>query len=225
VTGTPANTERWKRLVLILTLVNTVLAAVIVGLQADAGIRAATANRDSQYDAILASGMLFKSGLQSTYDMNTYSEVLKNTQESLVMQYTALDQEQKGNKDEASASDLQGKVAQARADKAKAFSVFYANQRYAPATDQDPPNFEAYMKDMNADATDLVARQNAAADGYQRWNNKSDAYVAVLTVLAIAFFLLGLAQSVTPRLRLAFAVFALTIMGIGGVWTGVILLS
>ena len=42
------NTDRWKSVVLVLTLINTVFAALLSGLQVDAGIRANNANRDSQ---------------------------------------------------------------------------------------------------------------------------------------------------------------------------------
>ena len=38
------NTDRWKSFVLVLTLINTIFAALLSGLQVDAGIRANHAN-------------------------------------------------------------------------------------------------------------------------------------------------------------------------------------
>ena len=50
--------ERYKNLIVLLTVFTTVLAAVLAALQADANIREGVANRNSQYLAILASGEL-----------------------------------------------------------------------------------------------------------------------------------------------------------------------
>jgi len=52
------NPERYKSLIIILTVLTTVLAAVIAALQADAGIRSDIANRNSQYLAVQVSGEL-----------------------------------------------------------------------------------------------------------------------------------------------------------------------
>ena len=76
----------------------------------------------------------------------------------------------------------------------------------------------AYLSDLNAPSMALVQKQNDASSAYHRWNNKSDLYVAVLTVLAIAFFLLGVAQMSQPRIRLLFSAFATGVISIGILW-------
>jgi hypothetical protein len=217
--------DRWKTLVLLLTMINTILVAIIAGLQTDANIRGNTANRDSQYYAILTSAELQRAGLQSNYDMNTYAKVLDNTQRSLLMQFTALQQTQNNDNQGAELSTLQGQVAQAQADMASKFSVFYRDPRYAPKNSGDAPNLQSYVKDTSATAQELLVKQNTAADLYNKWSGKADAYVAVLTILAIAFFLLGIAQSVNPRLRLLFAVFGIAIIVLGVGWALVILIG
>jgi hypothetical protein len=219
------NRERWKTLVIILTLVNTILVAMVAGLQVDANIRANNANRDSQYYAILASGELLRQGLQVTYDMGTYARFLTHTQESLVMQFTALEQEKDGNKDAAAISVLQSAVAQAQAAKAQSFSIFMTDARYAPKSADSMPDSQAYMSDTVVKVNGLVTQQNAASDDYHQWSNKGDSYIAVLTILAIAFFLLGLGQSLNSRLRLLFAVFGAIMMIVGGAWMVLILLG
>jgi len=216
---TTVPTERWKRLVLLLTLINTILVSVIAGLQSDANVRASKANRDSQYYAMLASSELIQSGIRSNYDMESLSQVLANTQESLVLQVTALEQQAEGNADAAALSIGQAAVLQARADRARAFSVLFTDPRYAPATADDLPDAEQYLADQNQTANDIVVKQNAAADEYQKWNGKSDAYVTILTILAVAFFLLGIAQSSAPRLRLLFAAVAFLVMTVSSLWT------
>jgi len=217
--------ERWRTLVIVLTMINTILVAIVAGLQTDANIRSNAANRDSQYYAILTSAELQRSGLQGNYDLNTYARVLDNTQRSLLMQFTALQQTQNNDKQGANQSTLQGQIAQAQADMAAKFSLFYQDPRYAPKKSGDAPNLQAYALDTSAKAKELLAKQNAASDTYNKWSGKADSYVAVLTILAIAFFLLGIAQSVNPRLRLLFAGFGVAVIVLGVGWALAILIS
>ncbi len=219
------NTERWKTMIIFLTMVNTILVAIIAGLQTDANIRANDANRDSQYYAVLTSGELQRIGLQNNYDMNTYARILDNTSRSLVMGYTALQLTEAGDEQGAASSKVQELVAQAQADAATKFSIFYQDPRYAPRSPEAQPNLQAYIEESNAKALDLLASQNAAADAYKIWSGKSDSYVAVLTILAIAFFLFGIAQSVNPRLRLLFAGFGIAVIVLGVGWGLAILVS
>ena len=215
-------TNRFKSFVLVLTLLNTIFAAVLSGLQVDANIRASDANRDSQYYAVLVSDELIREGQQSAYDLKLLTTIVRDTQQSLVMGFTALELEQNG--DDARPADLQiqSQVAQVRADTGKSFSRFYSDPRYAPTEEGGEPILNTYIADQFQMANELTAKQNIAADDYQKWNSKADAYVAVLTILAITFFLLGLAQS-TERMRLFFAVSALVITLGAVLWTGFII--
>jgi len=216
--------ERFKNVVLVLTLLNTIFAALLSGLQVDANIRANNANRDSQYYALLVSNEFIREGQQGAYDMKLLTNIIKDTQQSLVMEFTVLELEQNGDNGKVADLHIQSQVAQARADKGISFSRIYSDPRYAPTEAGGAPNLKTYLADQFQAAKDLAARQNAAADDYQKWNSKADAYVAVLTILAIAFFLLGLAQS-TKRMRLFFAISALMIMLGAGLWTGFIFIT
>lgn len=224
-TPIPEAPERYKTLIVVLTLITTVITAMIATLQADANIRANNANRDSQYYAILVSGELVRSGLQSSYDLNTFSKVLLEKQTALMMQFTALQSEQSADKLGTALNNISALAAQARADKLINFSIFYTDPRYAPKTTDGLPDAEAYLADISDEANKILEKQNAAADEYHKWNNKSDAYVGVLTVIAVAFFLFGLAQAVKGRMRLVFAVFGLVILLAASAWTLLILVA
>jgi hypothetical protein len=219
------NPERWKTMIIALTMINTILVAVFAGLQTDANIRANEANRDSQYYAVLTSAELQRIGLQNNYDMNTFARVLDNTSRSLVMGYTALQLLDGGDDQGAAYSKVQEQVAQAQADAATKFSIFYQDPRYAPKSPEAQPELQRYIDDSNAKALELLASQNAASDAYKIWSGKSDSYVAVLTILAIAFFLFGIAQSVNPRLRLLFAGFGIVVIVLGVGWGLAILIG
>jgi hypothetical protein len=151
--------------------------------------------------------------------------MLTNSQESLVSQYSALQRQKVGDQQGFKGLTLQGQISQARAERARTLSVLMINPAYAPASGQDSPNTTAYLADEQAPAQALLHKQNNASDAYHRWNNKSDSYVTVLTVLALAFFLLGVAQMVRPVLRLSFAYFAIGVMGIAILWSVILLVA
>lgn len=216
--------DRSRVFILTLTLLNTIFVAILAGLQVDANIRADQANRDSQYYALLAANELVRVGHQSAYDLELFANTVKEAQQSSVMQLTALELEKAGEKESATKLVSQSEVAQARSDKGAALSVLYLDPRYAPAEPGGIPDLEAYLADQTKGPNDLVAKQNTATDEYHRWDNKADSYIAVLSVLAIAFFLLGLAQS-TVRMRFFFAISALAVMLFAAGWIGFIMIS
>jgi hypothetical protein len=207
------SSDKYKTLIVVLTVFTTVLAAVLAALQADASIREDIANRDSQFLAIQASGELHRAGLEANYEFTVFGDYLKNLQESTILQLTALEQEQNGNDDAAKATNELASIAQARADTAVKFSTLYSDARYAPQGDELMPLAEQYIIDLNARSNEIVAQQNESADAYNRWNRKADSYVTALTILAVAFFLFGLAQAVkNARMRFAFAVFGIVVI-------------
>lgn len=209
----PEDSGRYKSLVIILTVLTTVLAAVLAALQSDASIRADIANRDSQFYAIQVSGELHRVGLVTNYEFNVFSDYLTNLQQSTVLQLTALEQEQAGDAKAAQATREQAAVSQARADLGEKFSVFYTDPRYVPKEEGGLPNAEQYMLDLNEKMNETLTKQNKAADAYGKWNRKSDSYVTALTILAVAFFLFGLAQAVkNVRMRLTFTAFGIVVI-------------
>jgi hypothetical protein len=218
----PPKNEGWKTFVLILTLMNTVFIAVLSGLQVDAGIRANNANRDSQYYAALVSAELVQQGHRSSYDFQSFAAVLKATQESLINEFTSLGLVEEGDQTSVDDFHLQSVIAEAKADAAQKFSIFFTDPRYAPDQPDGLPKADLYIADGADIANEILLKQNAAADLYQKWNKRSDAYAAVLTLLAIVFFLLGVAQS-SQRMRPFFAVSGFVIMLISIAWTFMIL--
>lgn len=217
-------TDRFRLFILFLTLINTIFAAALSGLQVDANIRADKANRDSHYFALLAANELVRIGLQNAYDSDVFTNTVKDTQQSLILEFTALELEQEGEDEIGAKLHDQSQVAQARSEKGTALSVFFSDPRYAPATADEVPDLESYLLDQMQLPNDLVAKQNAATDEYHKWNKKGDGYVAILTIIAVAFFLLGLAQS-TTRLHLFFTISAVVIMSIAAAWTGLLIIT
>jgi len=218
--------ERYKGTIIILTVFTTVLAALLASLQVDASIRADIANRNSQYFAVLASGELHRAGLEGNYEFDIFGDYLTNLQETTVLELTALEQEDKGDRKSAQTSRELSLIAQARADVGRKFSIFYNDPRYMPQTEEGLPAAEQYTADLNEPANEIVTRQNAASDEYRKWNAKADSYVTTLTILAVAFFLFGLAQVVRNiRFRLTFTIFGLIVVSISILFSAIILLG
>jgi hypothetical protein len=186
---------------------------VVAGLNADASIRASLSNRDSQQYALLAEGELQRASLQSAYDMNIFTGYLLDAQTSTIMSLTA---SQETDAQAVASSEVQSILAQARAEAAQHFSTFFSDPRYVAKTQGGLPDMQAYLDDIAATAKELVSKQNAAADNYNRWNRKGDSYTSILAILAISLFLFGLAQALSPRLRLIFAIFGLSALVAAG---------
>jgi hypothetical protein len=210
---TQQNSDRYKNLIIMLTVFTTVLAAALAALQADANIRADIANRDSQYLTALVSGELTRGGFESNYELNIFGDYLKNLQEATVLELTALEQETDGNNEAAQATRALASISQASADVGEKFSIFYTDPRYAPQSENDLPNTDQYLTDVFEKVNEIVAQQNEAADAYHAWDRRADLYITALTVLAVAFFLFGLAQALKDvRVRLLFAIFGVVVL-------------
>ena len=186
---------RWKTAALVLTIATTGFASILAALQTDANVRASTANRDSQFLTILGAGELQRAGLAANYEITVLGELFTDSQVGTVFDLTALEQESHGEARLAQGTLVLAAAATARAERGRGLSILCSDPRYAPADEAGFPDFQAYVDDLSAGARNLVSRQNVATDLYQRWSVKSDAYVTVLTVLAVAFFLGGLAQT------------------------------
>jgi hypothetical protein len=222
----PRNPDRWKTTALILTIVTTVFASVLAALQTDADLRASIANRDSQSLAVAGSGELQRIGLADNYELSLLVEITKDLQTGTVLELTALEQQSRGENSAAEATLVLAAAAQSRYEHGRAFSTLYTDKRYAPTEDAGFPDLLAYTQDLYAKANDLVNQQNEASDRYQIWNTKADAYVTVLTVLAVAFFLFGLAQTVqAAQLQRFFVLSGALILAATVVWTATILVS
>lgn len=222
----PIHSDRYKSILIFLAILNTVVVVFLAALQSDATIRATLADRDSQYYAVSASGELHRSGLASNYDFMVLAQTLKNQQDNLVLMMTALEQQIRGENNQAVLSQIGADSAQAQADAGRNFSILFTDPRFAPKELIGMPNVAEYLVFINADANNLVTRQNQAADDYQLWNKKSDDYVMILTIISIAFLLFGVGQAVTnSRLRLFFAIFGGLIQAICILWALVILIQ
>jgi hypothetical protein len=187
--------DRGRRIVVILTLVTTIVAAIVAGLEVEASTRSDTANRESERLVLTVSAQQVSDTADEGYQSRLVTDVL-----AITLDIAALDLVKAGDTAGATQIAKLAEASRARADRAKALSDIYADPTYAPTSPEGLPDVQAYYDVRAAGESALVAQQNAASDDYNLWGSRSDTYVAILSVLAITFFLLGLAQ-VAKRMR------------------------
>lgn len=222
----PAQTDRFKNLLVLLAIANTLLVVILASLQSDATIRATVADRDSQYYAVKASGELHRSGLASNYDFMILAETLKNQQENLILMMTALEQQMQGNEGQADVIYGAAAVAQAKAGVGNIYSILFNDPRFSPAEPGGMPDLPVYLEFLNAKANEWVGQQNSAVDSYHLWNKKSDDYAMILTIVSVSFLLFGVGQAATDqRLRVFFTIIGGYIQVFSVIWTIIIVLN
>jgi hypothetical protein len=189
--------DRGRRLVVVLTLLTTIVAAVVAGLEVEASTQGDAANRESERLVLTAAALQVSDTVIEGYQSGLVTDVLSNTQQGLALEFAALQLAQEGKAADATQVGAMAKAARARADEARGLSDIYQD---APASPDGFPDVKGYYDARSTVERALVTQQNAASDAYNLWNSRSDTYVAILSVLAITFFLLGLAQ-VAKRMR------------------------
>jgi hypothetical protein len=192
--------DRGRRLVVVLTLLTTIVAAVVAGLEVEASTQGDAANRESERLVLTAAALQVSDTVIEGYQSGLVTDVLSNTQQGLALEFAALQLAQEGKAADATQVGAMAKAARARADEARGLSDIYQDPAYAPASPDGFPDVKGYYDARSTVEQALVTQQNAASDAYNLWNSRSDTYVAILSVLAITFFLLGLAQ-VAKRMR------------------------
>src|SRR5207249_12158298 len=77
---------------------------------------------------------------------------------------------------------------------------------YDPRYDKDAdPNFPNRFDSERAVSNDVASlRQAAASESAEKWGSKADRYVAIITLLAVSLFLLGMSLTIGGRVRLLF---------------------
>ena len=216
--------DRGRRTVVVLTLLTTIVAAIVAGLEVEASTQGDAANRESERLVLTAAALQVSDSVVEGYQNGLVTDVLGNTQQSLALDFAALQLANDGKAAEATEVGALATAARARADEARQLSDIYQNPEFAPPTPDGFPNIKAYFDSLSNAERDLVTQQNAASDSYNLWNSRSDTYVAILSVLAITFFLLGLAQ-VAKRMRPFLASCAGFLLVLAVAWTALTALA
>ncbi len=211
--------NRFQFAVSVLLMLATILSAMVGYLENDASLKEDQSARTQQALAVQIMGNILQGGQRSQYEFRLLSEYLEREQHALALQGAALEMTQNGLLDPAQRAMTGAEELQAEAETIKQQSLLLTDPRYAPADEQSFPDLERFAADSQKTSLELLKKQNEAADAAQFWGNKGDAYVTILTLLAITLFLYGLALIMeTQLLRYLFAgiglvVFVVSLLG------------
>lgn len=97
-------------------------------------------------------------------------------------------------------------------------SPMLSEQKYL----EKEPYVNPYFDDRYVGPNLVAIRQAAQSEEIGAWGSKSNSYVAVITILAVALFLLGLSLTIGGQVRTVLAIPAVAIFATSIVWTGII---
>lgn len=211
--------DRFQYLVIVLILLVTILAAAVALLQTHASVNESRASRESVAKAVQLMGELQRNSQRSAYELSLVADFAAYSMDGMALQGTALELEGAGRSEEAAAYWERAEVVEAQAQALRSLSVLFTDPRYAPRGDDLRPDVETYFADWQAPIQELLAQQNEAAGAANRWGDKADAYISVITVLGVSLFLYGLSLVIRSRLRYLFALVGTAVAGLALLWT------
>lgn len=197
-----------RRLALAVVFV-TLIGAIVAFLQTAESIREDNAAGDAVREAVLGLGNQLAESADETADGDIVTvDVRLSAQEAAAQRQL----------ERVGFEEAQAAAAAAAADQAAAARAAIAGQ---PALVGETPGEAARIV---RDDDPIFARlsQGVSADSANAHGAKADTYVAILTVLAAALFLLGLSLTVSERLRFFLVVPGLALAGVAVVWTVVV---
>ncbi len=181
------------------------IAALIAYLQADASNQSSSANRNSQQYATQALGEQTYGASEMTYQNQAIVQTWKQLQ---VLAASATNH----------GDDAAAKRYQDAADQIKGLSGIFDPKYFDPTT-QDLPSTDAFAADLySAESIGLSERSIIQLGVHDVWDGKASAYVAHLTLLAVALALFGLGLATSGFIRYVFAGAGVLIVGAAIVW-------
>jgi hypothetical protein len=210
--------DRFQYVVIVLILLVTILGASVALLQRHASVNESRASRETVAKAVQVMGELQRRGQQAAYDVGVTADFAATSMDAIALQGTALELEQAGRREEATAYRERAAVLEAQAEALRSLSILFSDPRYAPQGENMTPNVAAYMADWQIPIQALLAEQQAAAERANRWGDKADTYTSVTTILAVSVFLYSLSLIVRGRLRYLFTLVGSGVVGLALLW-------
>jgi tetratricopeptide (TPR) repeat protein len=184
--------EPFKRIITILIATVALIASVVAYLQSDAANESGSANRNVQQYSLQALGESTYGASEMSYNFNTVAQAWK--------QLDILAQSADRHGDTAAAKRYRDAQ-----DAVKTQSSIFDPKYFNPDT-QSVPDQYAYAADLYQErSVNLRERSVVQLDLHSIWDGKANAYIAHLTLLAIALALFGLALAAASFVRYIFA--------------------
>lgn len=211
--------RRLQAIVTIAIVVTTLATAAVGYLQVRAGSRSSDAGQAGQEYAVLTMSNLLQLQERAKVD---YEHFLK-AQEQRGQAGNAFQQSVFSGAGERALLRLVQERWQRLADKTQALTPLTPNGRDGPGEDLEFPRH--FFARSTAGALRYQALQDAANETNSSWDGRAARYTAVLTLLAVAVFLFGLALAMPRRVLRVFSAVGALLLVVGVAWAGAITAS
>lgn len=208
--------DRFSRRVAILIVVGTLAGAFVGFLQTTADRKANEAGVAAQRNATQSMGALLRSQQAAQVDFENYalSDMQVRRSAASQQQYFFL------FGDFEAAAKLAQNRWQQLATQTATLTKITADRPDGPVLDPGFPR--EYFANSTRDAIFRRALQDAANEEDGAWSAKESTYTAILTLFAVALYLLGLSLTVKLGIRRMFAVLGLVLILVGSTWAALV---
>lgn len=197
--------EPFKQIVTILIATVALIAALIAYLQSDASNQAGSANRNVQQYSLTALGERTYGASQLGYFYYTGAYTWK--------QLDVLARSAENNGEEIAATQYRNVMS-----KLSTRSSLFDKEYYDPETDVLPDVYSFAADLYLSNATSLSESSEIQSQLHNAWDAKASAYIAHLTLLAVALALLGLSLASSSFVRYIFGVVGVLMVSTTIVW-------
>ncbi len=202
-------TDVFKNTVIVMLTLVSVFAALVTFLQNHAGLQSANLAQQSGFDAVDATGLYFRAGLEAAQGTDAAQRYQDYLQRAVQADTKARALRMGGIGDQAADYDLDAERWEAAAAQVVPSDLLLSNY------DQD---LIAYTEDLSRNAYTQEEREHTELEQSRAWSDKSNGYVAVLSTLSVSLFLSGLSLTLGSRLRFLLALASLGLTAICAVW-------
>ncbi|MDQ3881030.1 MAG: tetratricopeptide repeat protein [Chloroflexota bacterium] len=204
-----------SRVVAVLIAFATLAGAVVGYLAASAGRSGAEAESQAQTLGVQAMGSLLSSQASAQVDLETFALATQERTHAANLFQASL----RGD----DAADTAVEFDRALADElaARTDQLTALTPEHPDGPENDPTFPTRFLERAGRDAVRLAALQDAAIEEAEAWGANAASYAAILAVLAVSVYLLGLSLTVPARVaQRGFAAVGVVLLVAGCVWAG-----
>jgi hypothetical protein len=188
----------------------TLLAAAVGFLHATAVRQGGAAEVEAQRLGVQAFGVLVEAETQAQLELGAFAASVEDT----AMRWSLVQQAHAGNATDRAALLAEAETWAELAAIGAGRTSIADDPRYAPEGDLAFP--QRFLTERSRDGFVLSARQDAVVEYGSAWGARAGAYTAILAVLAVSVYLLGMSMTVPGRRARQTFVAVGAVMAVGG---------
>ncbi|MPZ68851.1 MAG: hypothetical protein GEU71_04915 [Actinobacteria bacterium] len=208
---TEESSDSTKTAVAVMIMIVTLLGTVFAFLQSQASNEEARAAREAESASLRSMVKVNEAGRSIGRDNLAYG--LWSDHEWLRYSY---DLTATAGGPNSAYARLLSEVEGAVSSELEQYSMMLQGEEYA--LEDGTYDYALFYEELYAPSYEAAEFDEQYATERDAWGGKADAFVAVITVLAVALFLLGLSSTITPAVRKQFIVAGGVVAAVAAIW-------